>query len=128
MLTLTSNAVMLAGVLGGWEVVLILAMILILLGVKRLPEIAKGLGDGLFEFRKEIDSQAYDAGRSLGGIYGKPAAEALTPDNQTAELYDPAVFQRAKGNNRGREKSWLRRWRTFLRLLWHAVLHRLKAK
>jgi len=97
MLPLTSNAVMLAGVFGGWEVVLILAVILILLGAKRLPEIGKGLGAGLLHFRKEIDSQAYDAGKSLGGIYGKPAAEALTPDNQTAELYDPAVFQGAKG-------------------------------
>jgi TatA/E family protein of Tat protein translocase len=80
--------------LGGWEIVLILALILILFGSKKLPEIAKGLGQGLFEIRKRIDDEATEAGRSLGGIYGKAAAEALTPDNQVAELYDPAVLQR----------------------------------
>jgi len=29
----------------------------------------------------------------VGRIFGKPAADALTPDNQVAELYDPAVLQ-----------------------------------
>ena len=85
--------------LGGEEVILVLVLILILLGAKKLPDIRKGLGEGFFEFRKHIggfskalDREAHDAGESLGGIYGKPAAQALTPENQTAELYDPAVF------------------------------------
>src|SRR5258706_1548419 len=43
---------------------------------------------------KGFDQGANEAGRSLGGIYGKPAAQALTPDNQVAELYEPAVFQK----------------------------------
>lgn len=38
--------------LGGWEVVLILAVILILFGAKKLPELARGLGTGIREFRK----------------------------------------------------------------------------
>lgn len=37
---------------GGWEVVLILAVVLILFGAKRLPELAKGLGSGIKEFKK----------------------------------------------------------------------------
>src|SRR2546421_8583790 len=100
---------MLATFFGGWEVVLILAVILILLA-------AKGFGRGLSHFRKELDNQAHDAGESLGGIYGKPAAEALTSDNQTAELYDPAAFQDANANRRGKKKSWFRRWSASLRL------------
>lgn len=80
--------------LGGWEIILILALILILFGAKKLPELGKGLRLGIFEFRKAIDDEATEAGRSLGGIYGKAAAEALTSDNQVAELYDPAVLQR----------------------------------
>src|SRR6266436_88021 len=79
--------------LGSSEIVLILALILILFGSKKLPDLAKGLGRGLFEFRKHIDDESIEAGRSLGGIYGKAAAEALTPDNQVAELYDPAAPQ-----------------------------------
>jgi sec-independent protein translocase protein TatA len=38
--------------LGGWEVVLILAAILLLFGAKKLPELAKGLGSGIKEFKK----------------------------------------------------------------------------
>lgn len=38
--------------LGGWEVILILAVVLILFGAKKLPELAKGLGQGIREFKK----------------------------------------------------------------------------
>ncbi len=41
-----------AGVFGGWEIVLILAVVLILFGAKKLPELAKGLGQGIKEFKK----------------------------------------------------------------------------
>ncbi len=44
--------VMLAGIFGGWEVVLIFAVVLILFGAKKLPELAKGLGTGIKEFKK----------------------------------------------------------------------------
>jgi sec-independent protein translocase protein TatA len=43
---------MLAGIFGGWEIVLILAVVLILFGPKKLPELAKGLGTGIKEFKK----------------------------------------------------------------------------
>ena len=43
---------MLAGILGGWEIILILAVVLILFGAKKLPELAKGLGTGIKEFKK----------------------------------------------------------------------------
>ena len=44
--------IMLAAMLGGWEIVLILAVVLILFGAKKLPELAKGLGQGIKEFKK----------------------------------------------------------------------------
>ena len=34
--------------LGGWEVILILAVVLILFGAKKLPELAKGLAQASF--------------------------------------------------------------------------------
>jgi sec-independent protein translocase protein TatA len=43
---------MLAWGLGGMEVVLILAIVLLLFGAKKLPELAKGLGTGIKEFKK----------------------------------------------------------------------------
>lgn len=38
--------------LGGGEIILILALILIMFGARKLPELAKGLGQGIKEFKK----------------------------------------------------------------------------
>jgi sec-independent protein translocase protein TatA len=38
--------------LGGGEIILVLAIVLILFGAKKLPELAKGLGQGINEFKK----------------------------------------------------------------------------
>src|SRR4051812_49353030 len=48
----------------GMEVVAILAVILVLFGAKKLPELAKGLGQGIKEFKKssrEIQDELSDA-------------------------------------------------------------------
>lgn len=41
-----------AGIMGGWEMILILAVVLVLFGAKKIPELAKGLGTGIKEFKK----------------------------------------------------------------------------
>ncbi|MCS7075963.1 MAG: twin-arginine translocase TatA/TatE family subunit [Bacteroidia bacterium] len=38
--------------LGGGEIILILLVILIFFGAKKIPELARGLGQGMREFRK----------------------------------------------------------------------------
>lgn len=38
--------------LGGQELILILMIILLLFGAKKLPELARGLGKGMKEFKK----------------------------------------------------------------------------
>ena len=43
---------LIAGMMGGWEIVLILAVVVLLFGAKKLPELAKGLGQGIKEFKK----------------------------------------------------------------------------
>ncbi len=40
------------GSLGGTELIIALVIILLLFGAKRIPELAKGLGSGVREFRK----------------------------------------------------------------------------
>jgi sec-independent protein translocase protein TatA len=50
--------------LNGMEVVAILAVILVLFGAKKLPELAKGLGQGIKEFKKssrEIQDELNEA-------------------------------------------------------------------
>ncbi len=39
------------GGLGGWEILLILMILLIFFGAKRIPELARGLGKGIKEFK-----------------------------------------------------------------------------
>ena len=43
---------MFAWSLGGTELVLILVVVLVLFGAKKIPELAKGLGSGIKEFKK----------------------------------------------------------------------------
>jgi sec-independent protein translocase protein TatA len=42
--------------MGGSEIILVLAIALLLFGGKKLPELAKGLGQGIREFKKASDS------------------------------------------------------------------------
>ena len=47
----THNTLAFLGGLGGWEVLLILLVVLIMFGAKRIPELARGMGRGLREFK-----------------------------------------------------------------------------
>jgi sec-independent protein translocase protein TatA len=42
------------GNLGAGEIILILLVILILFGAKKIPELAQGLGKGMKEFKKSL--------------------------------------------------------------------------
>ncbi len=55
------------GGLGGTELIIIMAVILLLFGAKRIPELARGLGRGIREFKdasreikREIESASDD--------------------------------------------------------------------
>ena len=48
------------GGLGGWEVLVIVLVLVIFFGAKRIPELARGLGKGIREFKdatKEIKDE-----------------------------------------------------------------------
>ena len=44
------------GNIGATEIILILLVILVFFGAKKIPEIAKGFGKGIKEFKKEMDT------------------------------------------------------------------------
>lgn len=48
---MTTNFILL-GVIGPWQIVLIVAIVLLLFGGKKIPELMKGLGQGINEFKK----------------------------------------------------------------------------
>ncbi len=46
--------------LGGWEILLVVLVLLIFFGAKKIPELARGLGKGIREFKdatKEIKDE-----------------------------------------------------------------------
>lgn len=51
------------GPLGVWEILLILVVILLIFGPRRLPEMAKGIGQSVREFRKGIRDMKDDIER-----------------------------------------------------------------
>jgi sec-independent protein translocase protein TatA len=75
--------VMFAGFFGGWEIVLILAVVLLLFGAKKLPELAKGLGTGIREFKKatrEVTDEIQNAGEP-----STPAPKPTPPASTTPQ-------------------------------------------
>jgi sec-independent protein translocase protein TatA len=49
------------GSLGAPELVLVVVICLLLFGTKRLPELGKGLGDGIRNFKKGMSGEPDDA-------------------------------------------------------------------
>ena len=62
---------------GGWEMVVIALVILLLFGAKKLPELARGLGQGIKEFKGAVNGakdelkDAQDAMESEGNTEDK---------------------------------------------------------
>ena len=49
------------GKLGGFEIILILAIVLLLFGGKKIPELMRGLGKGIKNFKDGIKEEDSDA-------------------------------------------------------------------
>lgn len=77
------------GPFGIWEILIILVIVLLIFGPRRLPEMAKGLGQSVRAFRKELRDMKSDldfddkpetpqasAARPQPATEPKPAAEA----------------------------------------------------
>lgn len=46
--------------LGMWELLLILGIVIILFGAKRIPEMGKGIGEGIRNFKKSVKDSNND--------------------------------------------------------------------
>jgi sec-independent protein translocase protein TatA len=63
------------GGLGIPELLLILLAVLLLFGARRIPEIARGLGKGIVDFRKALRDQEdheKESGRPKGEVENRP--------------------------------------------------------
>jgi TatA/E family protein of Tat protein translocase len=73
-----------------WEIAIILAIALIILGPKKLPELARSLGKGLKEFRKATDDFKSTMDAELHAPDDKAAKKKL-PEPATTEAIEDKV-------------------------------------
>jgi sec-independent protein translocase protein TatA len=71
--------------LGGGEIILILALVLILFGAKKLPELAKGLGTGIKEFKKATREVTEEVSNAMDETPTPPKRLPSTPPAPTPE-------------------------------------------
>ena len=78
--------------LGGGQILLILALILIFFGAKRIPELAKGLGQGIKEFKKatrEVTDEIHNAAEDK--TPPAPAGSTQSKQIDNAQAAKPAT-------------------------------------
>lgn len=82
-----------------WEIAIILAIALIVLGPSKLPDLARSLGKGLREFRKatedfksQVNDEAYKEPAKTPEIAPKNAP-ALSPQSDTVATLEDSALQ-----------------------------------
>ena len=84
--------------LGGGEIILILAIVLILFGARKLPELAKGLGQGIKEFKKAAHN-ASEGMRDATEETPPPAPKRLTPATPGSMRSEDTIVAPAVGSS-----------------------------
>jgi sec-independent protein translocase protein TatA len=88
---------MFAAFLGGWEWVIVILAVLLLFGAKKIPELARGLGTGIKEFKKatrevtdEIQNAVDDKSQPQNkSIANAPSQPAQTPAQTVSQSPTP---------------------------------------
>jgi len=91
------NAILAVFGLGGGELILVLGAVLILFGAKKIPEFAKGLGQGMKEFKKasrEVTEELENAMHTDTAPPPPPVNKIAPPPNTepvSAEIHSPSA-------------------------------------
>jgi sec-independent protein translocase protein TatA len=80
--------------LGGWEFVILIGILVLLFGAKRLPDMARSIGQSARVFKGEMKGMKGDETREdAAGTTDKPAAPpappAALPASQPAQVQEP---------------------------------------
>lgn len=87
------------GMFGGYEIVLIIVVVLILFGGKKIPELAKGLGKGIKEFKNATeDSGLKDDLKDIASEVSdlKDSVDKVNPKKAIDDLKEPFKSSRKK--------------------------------
>ncbi|MES2828193.1 MAG: twin-arginine translocase TatA/TatE family subunit [Bacteroidota bacterium] len=75
--------------MGGGEIMLILAVVLLLFGGKKLPELARGLGKGIRDFKDASEGVKREIHRNINSVGIADDIDSVINDNTTANRYHP---------------------------------------
>lgn len=73
------------GSFGGMEILIILMVILLFFGAKRIPELARGIGQGINEFRKASDEIKKELEKGEKEGYGSTKTEKPEKEEEVTE-------------------------------------------
>jgi len=68
-----NNLLLFWGAPGGWELIVILVIVLILFGANRLPQLAKGMGESIRNFKQGMSEAEVEDEKSRGKDKAKSA-------------------------------------------------------
>ena len=90
------------GGLGGWEILLIILVLLLFFGAKKIPDLAKGLGKGLREFkdatneiRNDIELNDESKKNHKASTSDRSSNDAHTRSTETPMKKEEAVTEQA---------------------------------
>ena len=80
------------GMFGGYEIVLIIVAVLLLFGGKKIPELARGLGKGVKEFKDatedvDLKENLKDIASEVGDL--KDSVDKVNPKKALDDLKEP---------------------------------------
>jgi len=83
--------------MGGSEIVLILVVVLLLFGGKKLPELARGLGKGIREFKDASDGVKREIHRNINSMDLDKEEEVIATNNETHQTtVTPSVDEKVE--------------------------------
>ena len=87
--------------IGAPEVIIVLAVALLLFGGKKLPELARGLGKGLRQFKEEVSSVKSNVSDAIDSEpdYSEPTSTDDSGDKEVAHKSDEV------GEDKGPDKA-----------------------
>ena len=72
------------GPFGFWEILIIMALLLLVFGARRLPEMGRSLGSGMREFKEAVTGKETDETPGATTAASLDAAQPSTPPQTTA--------------------------------------------
>ena len=72
--------------IGPWEIVLVLFLVMMLFGAKRLPELVRSVGESMREFKRSIRDQTEDVRVATSDIRAEVADVRQSVTGTTADI------------------------------------------